>query len=118
MDAKPKYTEAGFDIEEDFVETLQDIDIRTGIKIAKYIQSNEYKVTPNPLVSTVLEGLVMSDDNEPVTFIVEVIKDNSSNPILSDLKLIEMDEYLDLINLKLNESRKNKSNKENDQLSL
>ena len=40
MDAKPKYTEAGFDIEEDFVETLQDIDIRTGIKIAKYIQEN------------------------------------------------------------------------------
>jgi len=111
MGAKPKYTEAGFDIEEDFVETLQDIDIRTGIKIAKFIQDNEYKVPPNLLASTVLEGLVMCDDNEPVTFIVEIIKDHSSNPILADLKLIEMDEYLDLMNLKLNEPRKNNSNK-------
>jgi hypothetical protein len=111
MDAKPKYTEAGFDIEEDFVETLQDIDIRTGIKIAKYIQENEYKVTPNLLVSTVMEGMVISDDNEPITFAVEIIKDHSSNPILSDLKFIDMDEYLDLLNLKLNERRKSNSNK-------
>ena len=114
MDVEQKYiTEAGFDIDEGFVETIQQFDIRTGIQIAKFIQSHIDTVEPNLNVSTILEGIVINDDEEPITFIVEIIKDNSPNIILSDLQLISMDEYLDLLNLKLksNGSIKGKSNK-------
>ena len=39
MDVKPRFIkEAGYDIAEEFVETLQQLDIRTGIKIAKFIE--------------------------------------------------------------------------------
>ena len=65
------------------------------------------------MVSTVLGGVVVDDDNNPITFAVEIIKDLSPHLILSDLSLIEMDEYLDLLNLnnKSNEKRKDKRSK-------
>jgi len=111
MGVKPKYTEGGFDIDEDFLETIQEMDIITAQKIAEFIQDNVYKVEPNVLVSTMLAGVIIGDNKDPLTFAVEIIKDHSPNIILSDLALIEMDEYLDLINLKSNERRKSKSNK-------
>jgi len=114
MDVKRRYIkEAGYDVDEYFVEQLQGLDIRTGIKIAKFIEKNVIKIPMNRLVSTVLGGLIVDDDNNPITFAVEIIKDSSPHTILSDLTLIEMDEYLDLINLnkKLNAKRKNKRSK-------
>jgi len=102
MDVKQKYIkEAGFDIDEGFVETIQKFDIRTGIKIARFIQEHVDNIHPNTHVSTILGGVVINDDNEPVTFAVEIIKDYSPHIILSDLQLIPMDEYLDLLNLNL-----------------
>lgn len=120
MDVKRKYIkEGGYDVAEDFVETLQQLDIRTGIKIAKFIEKNVDKVHENDLVSTVLGGVVIDDDNTPITFALEMLRIEDVI-ILSDIKLVDMDEYLDLLNLniKSNESRKSKSNKTNDQLSL
>ena len=93
----------------DFVESLQGMDIRTGIKIAKFVQENEYKVSPNSLVSTVLGGIVMSDSNNPITFALEIIKTHSKTTILSDLTIISMDEYLDLLNLNIKSNEKRKS---------
>ena len=114
MDAEPKYiTESGFDIDEGFVETLQAMDIRTGIKLAKFIQDNIGEINPNLLVSTILGCVVMNDNNEPMTFAVEVIKDYSDRLILSDLQFICMDEYLDLLNLKSNENRQSNRIKKN-----
>ena len=114
MDVKRRYIkEAGYDVDEYFVEQLQDLDIRTGIKIAKFIEINVKNIPTNTLVSTVLGGVVVDDDNNPITFAVEIIKDLSPHLILSDLSLIEMDEYLDLRNLnkKSNEKRKDKRSK-------
>ena len=114
MDVEQKYIkEAGFDIDEGFVETIQQFDIRTAIKIAKFIQANIENIEPNINVSTILEGVVINDDQEPITFAVEIIKDYSTQIILSDLQLISMDEYLDLLNLKLksNGPIKSKRNK-------
>ncbi len=114
MDVKPRYIrESGYDVAEDFVEELQKMDIRTGIKIAKFIEKNVDKVPSNNLVSTILGGVVMDDNNNPITFALEMIRTNSPYIILSDLKLVSMDEYLDLLNLNLksNETRKSQSNK-------
>jgi len=99
MDVKQKYTTELFDVTDDFVDGLQELDIRTGIKIAKFINENLGKVKTNELVSTVLGGVVMNDQDEPITFALEVIKDTSSQPLLSDIQLVDMDEFLDLLNL-------------------
>ena len=102
MGVEPRYTtDTGLDIGDDFIETLQDLDIRVGIKIAKFIAEKVEEIEPNPLVSTVIGGLVMDDYNEPVTFALEIIKLNNVSIMLSDLELVDMDEYLDLINLNL-----------------
>ena len=121
MDVKQKYIrEAGYDVDEYFVEQLQHLDIRTGIKIAKFIEENIINIPYNSVVSTVLGGVVIDDDNNPVTFAVEVIRDASPHIVLSDLQLIEMDDYLDLINStnKLNERRKIKRPKKNSSRSM
>jgi hypothetical protein len=99
MDVKQKYTTELFDVTEDFVDGLQELDIRTGIKIARFINENLGNVKTNELVSTVLGGVVMNDQDEPITFALEVIKDTSSQPLLSDIQLVDMDEFLDLLNL-------------------
>ena len=99
MDVKSKYTTELFDVTEDFIDGLQDLDIRTGIKIAKFIKDNLDDIEINTFVSTILEGVVINEDNEPVTFALEIIKQNESFPVLSDITLIDMDEYLDLLNL-------------------
>tara|TARA_R110000751_G_scaffold158395_2_gene264011 strand:- start:629 stop:1000 length:372 start_codon:yes stop_codon:yes gene_type:complete len=118
MDAKQKFIrEAGYDVAEDFMESISEMDIRTGIKIAKFIDKNIDDIPTNKLVSTILGGIIIDDDNNPITFALEIIKDDSEYIILSDVQLISMDEYLDLLNLKLNiksnDKRESKSNKKN-----
>ena len=123
MDAEQKYIrEAGYDVAEDFMESISDMDIRTGIKVAKFIQENIDDIPTNKLVSTILGGVVVDDDNDPITFALEIINNDSTHIILSDVKLISMDEYLDLLNLKLNiksnEPRKSKSIKKYSRTSM
>lgn len=114
MELKQRYIrEAGYDVDEAFVESLQGMDIRTGIKIAKFIEEHVDLVPENDLVSTVMAGVVIDDDNEPITFALEMIRTNSPYVVLSDVQLIEMDEYLDLRNLNLNilSNEQSKSNR-------
>ena len=100
MDVEPRFTtESGLDVGDDFLDTLQGLEIRVGIKIAKFIAEHVKKIEPNELVSTVIGGLVMNNNNEPITFALEIIKSKDFNVMLSDLELVNMDEYLDLINL-------------------
>lgn len=110
MDVKQRYIrESGYDVAEDFVESLQELDVRTGIKVAKFIQENATQVERSALVSTVLGGVVIDDNNQPVTFALEMIKTHSPHIILSDIKLVSMDEYLDLLNLNIKSNEKRKS---------
>ena len=121
MDVKQKYIrEAGFDIADDFIETLGNLDIRTSKKIVRFMDKKIDHIDPNLLVSTLLPGLIIDDDDNPVTFVLEIIKDFSPNIILSDIQLIEMDEYLDLINLnkKLNDRTTSKRLKKNNRRRL
>jgi len=100
MDAEQRYTRVdGYDIEDYFVEGLQDLDIRTGIKVAKFIDDNIDDFDYTNLVSTILGVLVMDDNDNPLTFALEIVKDESSVLVLSDIKEVSMDEYLDLLNL-------------------
>ena len=45
MDVKQRYIrEAGYDVGEDFIETIQTIDLRTAIKIATFISKERPKL--------------------------------------------------------------------------
>tara|TARA_B100001769_G_C21860265_1_gene465901 strand:- start:93 stop:458 length:366 start_codon:yes stop_codon:yes gene_type:complete len=103
MDVKQRYIkEAGFDIAEEFVENIQKFDIRTGIKIADFIQNHIPNIPESILTSTILPGVIIDDDNKPITFAVEVLKHQHYEEdiiVLSDLQIVSMDEYLDLLNL-------------------
>tara|TARA_R110000764_G_scaffold223437_1_gene312296 strand:+ start:82 stop:390 length:309 start_codon:yes stop_codon:yes gene_type:complete len=100
MDAEQRYTRVdGYDVDDYFVEGLQDLDVRTGIKIAKFIDDNIDEHFYSDLVSTILGVLVMDDNDNPLTFALEITKDESSLVVLSDIKEVSMDEYLDLLNL-------------------
>jgi len=48
-----------------------------------------------------MAGLVYHFD-EPVPFVIEITRPDEYLTILTDLVFIDMDEYLDFINLKLN----------------
>ena len=101
MGEKQKYIrKAYYDVAEEFMAAIVGMDISTGIKIAKFIEKNFSSLEVSILVSKVLGGLVMDDDNEPITFGLEINRSETKFIILSDLKLIPMDEYLDLMNLK------------------
>jgi|TARA_R110000824_G_scaffold31328_1_gene102022 hypothetical protein len=118
MDVKQRYIKGmTYDVEEDFIEMMMEVDIRTGMKIGKFITDTVPEIPSNNLVSTIVEGLIIDDNNNPVTFAVEVIKTTDPNITLSDIQLIEMDEYLDLLNLNLNIKsngfKKSRCNKKN-----
>jgi|TARA_R110000823_G_C15935054_1_gene499852 hypothetical protein len=97
MDLKPRYTKDKlYEVEDNFVTSLEEIDEHIAIKIALFIQDNLRDISPNEFTTYVLGGLVHYYD-KPITFAVEVMKTHGSYITLTDLALISMNEYLDLI---------------------
>jgi len=65
MGEKQKYIrKAYYDVAEEFMAAIAGMDISTGIKIAKFIEKNFSSLEGSILVSKVLGGLVMDDDND------------------------------------------------------
>tara|TARA_R110000765_G_scaffold155950_2_gene258866 strand:- start:890 stop:1243 length:354 start_codon:yes stop_codon:yes gene_type:complete len=86
----------GYDVEDEFLDTLHEIDRELALDITLFIEHNVRDMVPNYLTTYVLGGLVYKD-NSPVTFAVEIMKEKGSYATLTDLTFISMDEYLDLI---------------------
>ena len=101
MDLKQKYIKkGGYEVAEGFMAAIAGMEINTGIKIAKFIEKNFSSIEGSTEVSIVLGGLVIDDNKEPITFGLEINRSKTKFIVLTDLKLIPMDEYLDLMNLK------------------
>jgi len=99
MDLKPRYIkDRGYEVEDNFVTSLEEIDEPIAIKIAMFIQNNLTDISPNNFTTYVLGGVVHYF-GKPITFAVEVMKTHGEYITLTDLSLIDMDEYLDLISL-------------------
>ena len=99
MDTTPKYIkDRGYEVEDNFITSLEEIDEQKAIKIAMYIEQNLTDISPNDFITYVLGGVV-HHYNEPITFAVEVMKTHGHYITLTDLSIIDMDEYLDLISL-------------------
>ena len=101
MGEKQKYIrKAYYEVAEGFMAAIAGMEINTGIKIAKFIEKNFSSIEVSTEVSKVLGGLVIDDNKEPITFGLEINRSKTKFIVLTDLKLIPMDEYLDLMNLK------------------
>ena len=101
MDSEQKYIGDSYFADDDFVLALKKFNTRTAMKIANYIDESISIFPTNDLTSTVLGGMVFENTDNPVTFALEIIKEDGSHPTLTDIKSISMDEYLDLYNLNL-----------------
>jgi len=97
MGTIPRYIrDRGYDVEDNFIMSLQEIDENIALKIAMFIEHNLTDVSPNNFTTYVLGGVVHYL-NKPITFAVEILKTHDEQLTLTDLSLIDMDEYLDLI---------------------
>tara|TARA_R110001606_G_scaffold397675_1_gene574892 strand:+ start:1309 stop:1665 length:357 start_codon:yes stop_codon:yes gene_type:complete len=97
MDIIPRFIkDRGYDIEDDFLITLQEMDKDIALKIAVYIEDNIRNIKPNNITTYVLGG-VIHHNKKPITFALELLKLKGTYITLTDLTLIDMNEYLDLI---------------------
>ena len=100
MDVKLSYAK-DFELDEDFISALENAPSTLSLTIALYIEEHLPELEVNRLCSHVRAGLVYHY-GEAIPFIIEITKSEENFIVLSDLQFIDMDEYLDFINLKLN----------------
>jgi len=101
MELKLPYIESkGYIIEDDFIDALDDVPPSLSILVSIYIEEYCPKLPEDLLTTHLLAGLVYHFD-QPVPFVFEVSRPSEDEVIFTDLKFIEMDEYLDFINLNL-----------------
>ena len=118
MDVRLRYTGGKeYDVSEDFIESISEIEFSTALLIARNIGDNWIELPKSNLISHVLGGVVTQGEKN-ITFAIELVKLEDDFILLTDIKLISMDEYLDLINLNLyiktdeHQHTKNDSSKE------
>jgi len=91
--------DSGYEMEDDFMDALHILHPMVSFKIGKFIEDNVEDLPPNDLRSYVLGGIV-HHNKVAYPFALEIIKHPGMISILSNLIMITLDDYLDLINLK------------------
>ena len=98
MDVRQKYIEVkGYDIEDFFMDELSEMNLYTALKIATFIEKNLELIDETKLCSVILGGCVVHSVGEPITFAVEMVRKKNCVTTLTDVSLITMNEYLDLM---------------------
>jgi hypothetical protein len=90
-----------YEISDEFLESMDDFGVRTRILIAKHIEEYTIVVPSEELVSHHVGGVIDDPDHGATPFAIEIMRVDKDLVMLTDIKLISMDEYLDLINLNL-----------------
>ena len=100
MGSKLKYIkDSGYHVEEEFLDSLNDLeDIALKIFISHHIDSTMTDYPVNKLTTYVVGGVVFHRKN-PVYFAIEILRTPRKIITLTDFKLIDVNEYLDLMNL-------------------
>jgi len=97
MGLKQRYIrDKGYDVEDEFMDELKSFDHDTALAIALFLEDNVRDLHPNEFTTYVYGGLVNVKD-EVITFAVEILKVKHRYLTFTDISLISMDEYLDLI---------------------
>jgi len=101
MDAKQKYTEEEFEIDEYFLEQIKNYSNGAGIKIASLIDHMYGTETTYGYIQN-KTGVVHDDNENAVFFSVDYFRDEDGPIVLMDTYEISCDNYLDSINLNQN----------------
>lgn len=95
---RQRFIEAkGYDVEDYFMDNLSEMNLYTALKIATFIEKNLQSIQVTKLRSTVLGGCIVHSIGEPITFAIEMVRKQNCYTTLTDVSLIDMDEYLDLM---------------------
>jgi hypothetical protein len=97
-----------YNIEIGYTEGLEDMSPSEAYAIALFIDYNMPDIEPNDICTYIFAGMVTFFD-EPLPFVFEIMYVTDGKPTLTDVCIVDMDEYLDLLNLNLTI----KSNNEN-----
>ena len=98
MEYRQKFIEAkGYDVEDYFMDNLSEMNLYVGLKIATFIEKNLQTVTETKICSKILGGCVVHTIGEPITFAIEMVRKKNRYTTLTDVSLITMDEYLEIV---------------------
>lgn len=101
MELALKYIkEKTYDIEEGYAISLEEMPPGLAYSIAVHIENNIPEVPVNDYTTYVYGGHVQYN-KQPYAFAFEIMHATGEYPTLTDVTLIDIDEYLDLINLNL-----------------
>ncbi len=100
MDVKQKYTEEEFEIDEFFIQQIQEFKGGASIKIASLVDKMYGIQSTNGQIRN-KTGHVHIDNDEPVFFAIDYYRDDEGPIVLMDVYNIEVDQYLDSINQNL-----------------
>tara|TARA_R110000764_G_scaffold37039_2_gene82629 strand:- start:1076 stop:1447 length:372 start_codon:yes stop_codon:yes gene_type:complete len=102
MELEPKSTEGKYyEISDEFLDSMDELGIRTSILIAKQIEGSTMLVPSEVLTAHNVGGIIEDPIEGPTPFSIEVLRVDEEVVMLTNISLISMDEYLDLINLNL-----------------
>ncbi len=89
-----------YDIEDGYASALESMPAGKAYRIAVFIENNMPNVKQNDYHTYIFTGVINYFEEE-VPFMFEIMHASGDVPTLTDLSIIEMDEFLDLINLNL-----------------
>ena len=99
MELKQKYTEEEFELDEYFIKQINRFKNGVSVRIAAKIDDMFGLSHTNGRMKSIAGHVNDSNDN-PVFFLVDYFRETSDSPIvLIDIKAIDVDRYLDYINL-------------------
>lgn len=102
MELEQKSTEDKYyEISDEFLDSMDELGVRTSILIAKEIEHGSMLVPSEPLTTHHVGGIVDDPVEGPTPFAIEILRVDEEVVLLANVSLISMDEYLDLINLNL-----------------
>lgn len=98
MGSSQKYTEEKFEIDEYFLKQLKEFDFVVSTRIAAKIDDlSQFMVTDGYIEE--LSSYVNNEAEEAVFFNIEYYRDEEGPVVLVDINELELDNYLDQINL-------------------
>ena len=101
MESRLRYIkDNGYDVEDQYLESLDKMDYDLSIVIENYIDENVLDVPPNDLVSYIFGGVVRHY-NKDYYFALEIVRTQGSFLLLSNIDLINLNIQLRLTFLSL-----------------
>ena len=95
MDAKQKYIEDEFEIDEFFLKQMYSFNKIIRDRIASQIDTLDIENTDG-IISTI-SGVAHDDEEKPTFFTIEYFRNPNSSAMLVDVYSISLNEYLDII---------------------